>query len=84
KYGIKNIKIVDELFVFNEKHYMKVVDLIIQKGYDLNMWAYARIDTIKPEHLKKIKKAGINWLGLGIESASAVVREGVNKNTRVK
>lgn len=84
KYGIKNIKIVDELFVFNEKHYMKIVDLIIQKGYKLNMWAYARIDTIKLEHLKKMKKAGINWLGLGIESASAVVREGVNKSTRVK
>lgn len=84
KYGIKNIKIVDELFVFNEKHYMTIVDLIIQKGYNLNMWAYARIDTIKLEHLKKMKKAGINWLGLGIESASAVVREGVNKMTRVK
>lgn len=84
KYGIKNIKIIDELFVFNEKHYMTIVDLIIQKGYNLNMWAYARIDTIKLEHLKKIKKAGINWFGLGIESASAVVRDGVNKRTRVK
>ncbi len=84
KYGIKNIKIVDELFVFNEKHYMTIVDLIIQKSYNLNMWAYARIDTIKQEYLKKMKKAGINWLGLGIESASAVVRDGVNKRTRVK
>lgn len=84
KYGIKNIKIVDELFVFNEKHYMTIVDLIIQKDYDLNMWAYARIDTIKLEHLKKIKKAGINWLGLGIESASTVVRDGANKQMKSK
>lgn len=84
KYGIKNIKIVDELFVLHEKHYMKIVDLIIQNGYELNMWAYARVDTIKYENLKKMKKAGINWLGLGIESASTVVRDGANKQMKSK
>ena len=84
KYGIKNIKIVDELFVLNEKHYMKIVDLIIQKGYHLNMWAYARVDTIKFENMQKMKKAGINWLGLGIESASTVVRDGANKQIKRK
>lgn len=31
-----------------------------------------------------MKKAGINWLGLGIESASELVRDGVNKNIRKK
>ncbi len=84
KYGINNIKIVDELFILNEKHYMTIVDLIIQKGYTLNMWAYARVDTIKYENLPKMKKAGINWLGLGIESASTVVRDGANKQMKNK
>ena len=82
KYGIKNIKIADELFILNEKHYMAIVDLVIQKGYDLNLWAYARVDTIKYENLNKMKKAGINWLGLGIESASTAVRDGVNKQLK--
>ena len=84
KYDIKNIKIVDELFVLYDKHYMAIVDLIIQKGYELNMWAYARVDTIKYENLPKMKKAGINWLGLGIESASTVVRDGANKQMKNK
>jgi radical SAM superfamily enzyme YgiQ (UPF0313 family) len=84
RYGIKNIKIVDELFVLNKKHYMGIVDLILQKGYDLNMWAYARVDTVKEEPLRKMKKAGINWLGVGIESASTVVRDGANKQMKVK
>lgn len=84
KYGVKNLKIVDELFVLQEKHYMTIVDMIIQRGYVLNMWAYARIDSIKLEHLKRMKKAGINWLGLGIESVSEFVRDGVNKQMRKK
>ena len=47
------------------------------------MWAYARIDTIKYEHLHKMKKAGINWLG-GIESANTDVRDRANKQMRRK
>jgi radical SAM superfamily enzyme YgiQ (UPF0313 family) len=83
-YGIKNIKIVDELFVLNEKHYMAIIDLLIKNGYDLNIWAYARVDTVKPENLRKMKKAGINWLALGIESANPDVRDGVKKRILVK
>lgn len=82
-YGIKNLKIVDELFVLNEKHYMTIVNSLIGKGYDLNIWAYARVDTVKKENLKKMKKAGINWLALGIESANPDVRDGVQKRMRV-
>lgn len=84
KYKVKNIKIVDELFVLNEKHYMKIVDLLIKKGLNLNFWAYARVDTVKRENLKRMKKAGINWLALGIESANPKVRDGASKQMRTK
>lgn len=84
KYGIKNIKFVDELFILNERHYMTIVKSLIQKGYDLNIWAYARVDTIKPGNLQKMKKAGINWLALGIESANPAVRDGASKKMRVR
>ena len=83
-YGIKNIKIADELFILKEKHYMTILDLLVQRGYELNIWAYARVDTIKPENLKKMKKAGINWLALGIESANPEVRDGASKKMKIK
>jgi anaerobic magnesium-protoporphyrin IX monomethyl ester cyclase len=63
---------------------MKIVDLLIQKGYDLNIWAYARVDTVEQENLHRMKKAGINWLALGIESANPNVRDGALKRMRVK
>jgi len=84
KYKVKNIKIVDELFVLDEKHYMKIVDLLIKKGHGLNIWAYARVDTVNIKNLGKMKKAGINWLALGIESADSSVREGVSKRMKVR
>ncbi len=75
EYGIRNLKIIDELFVFKEDHYMKIVDEIIKRRLDLNIWAYARVDTVKPENLEKMKEAGINWLALGIESGDQNVRK---------
>lgn len=79
KYQIKNLKIVDELFVVKEDHYMAIVEGIIARKLELNIWAYARVDTVKPENLAKMKQAGINWLALGIESANPDVRDGADK-----
>jgi len=78
-HGVKNLKIADEMFVLKEPHFMEICRLIEQRGYDLNIWAYSRIDTIKERHLEQLKNAGINWLGLGIESVSLRVRDDVVK-----
>lgn len=78
-YGIKNIKIIDELFALREDQVTRICDLIIHRGYDLNIWAYARVDTINESMLKKMKQAGIKWLCYGFESASDEVRKSVSK-----
>ncbi len=79
KYGVRNIKIADEMFVLNIPHVEGICDRIIERGYNVNIWAYARVDTVKEGILPKMKKAGINWLALGIESGSKFVRDGANK-----
>tara|TARA_B100001996_G_scaffold377697_1_gene360717 strand:- start:3129 stop:4646 length:1518 start_codon:yes stop_codon:yes gene_type:complete len=81
-YNITNIKIPDEMFVLNPKQVTGICDEIINSGYGkvLNFWAYARIDTLNDdEMLRKMLKAGIRWLALGIESSSKHVRDGVVK-----
>lgn len=82
KYGVRNIKIPDEMFVLHKHHVIGICDLIIERGYDLNIWAYARIDTVQDGFLEKLKKAGFNWLALGIESASDFVRDGALKQLK--
>ena len=77
--GIRNIKIADEMFVLQKQHFLRICELIIERGLDLNIWAYARIDTVKESYLEKLKKAGVNWLALGIESGNKLVRQEVVK-----
>ena len=78
--GVKNIKIADELFVLNPRHFIKICDMLIERDYGFNIWAYSRIDTCKPKYLDKLKKAGVNWLGLGIENPSTVLRKEIHKD----
>lgn len=79
KYGVRNMKLADEMFVLHPKHVEGICDRIIERAYDLNLWAYARVDTVRDGMLEKLKAAGFNWLAFGIESASARVRDDVQK-----
>jgi anaerobic magnesium-protoporphyrin IX monomethyl ester cyclase len=79
KHGVRNVKIADEMFVLNPRHVLGICDGIIERGLDLNIWAYARVDTVKDGMLDKLKRAGFNWLAFGIEAASEHVRDDVDK-----
>ena len=78
-YGIKNIKVLDECFGLKVDHVTEICDRIIDRGYDLNIWAYASVDTIRPQMLEKMKQAGFTWLSYGIESGSKDILKGVSK-----
>jgi len=82
-YGVRNIKFADEMFVLNPRHVMGICDLIIDRGSDLNIWAYARVDTVKDGMLDKLKRAGFHWLAFGIEAANEGVLADVDKRYRV-
>lgn len=80
--GVRHVKFIDEMFVLDENHYCGIAKEIKERGLDtsLNIWAYARVDTVKSERaLNHLKSAGINWLALGIESMSKTVRTGAKK-----
>lgn len=80
-YGVRTFKIIDEMFVLNDRHVRGICTLLADKPYapELNIWAYARVDTVKPAQLALLRAAGIRWLALGIESGSAHVRDGAEK-----
>ena len=74
--GIRNIKIIDELFLFEKDRVVEICDKIVELGVpDLNMSCFVRVDTCSPEILCKMHKAGINWVGIGIESGNLDIRQ---------
>ena len=82
QYDVKHMEIVDDTFTINKKRVHEICDLLIERDYGLNLWAYARTDTVDGDLLNKMKKAGINWVAYGFESGSEIVRHGVRKEQR--
>tara|TARA_Y100000591_G_scaffold56030_1_gene44593 strand:- start:10601 stop:12145 length:1545 start_codon:yes stop_codon:yes gene_type:complete len=80
--GVRTIRIVDEMFLLNPKYYIPLCEKLAERNEDdsLRIWSYSRIDTVKrPEILDLVRKAGIKWLALGIESGDKAVRLEVDK-----
>ncbi len=79
--GVKTLRISDEMFFLNRKYYEPVLRQAIDRGVDFNMWTYSRVDTVRRDYLDLFKKAGVNWLALGVEAGNQVVRQEVSKGS---
>ncbi len=79
--GVTNIKMMDELFALEHKGTREVCELLRAEGLGevVNIWAYARIDTVSEDLLKVLRRAGVRWLAYGIESGNEAIRAGAMK-----
>lgn len=80
--GVRTIRITDEMFLLNPKYYVPLCEKLaeLNKSDDFRFWAYSRVDTVKrPEILSLVRKAGIKWLCLGIESGNKKIRLEISK-----
>ncbi len=79
KRGVKTLRLSDEMFFLNKKYYIPILEGIIKRGLDFNIWAYARVDSVREDQLELFKKAGVEWLALGIEAGNQNVRLEIEK-----
>jgi len=81
-FGVKHLKILDELFITKHKRIEEFCDLLEERNYDLNMWCFARVDSVNPEILQRLKGVGLNWVAYGFESNDEKIVEATNKRCK--
>ena len=79
--GVQTVRISDEMFFLNRRYYEPLLQQIVERDLRLRMWAYARVDTVRPAALESFRRAGIDWLALGIEAGNQTVRREVSKGS---
>jgi len=79
--GVKTLRISDEMFFLNRKYYIPVLQQAIDQDFGFNMWTYSRVDTVRRDALELFKRAGVNWLALGVEAGNQLVRQEVSKGS---
>jgi radical SAM superfamily enzyme YgiQ (UPF0313 family) len=79
--GVQTVRISDEMFFLNRRYYEPLLQQVVERDLGLRMWAYSRVDTVRPAALELFKQAGIDWLALGIEAGNQMVRKEVSKGS---
>jgi len=79
--GVRTLRISDEIFFLNRKYYTPILQQAIDREFGFNMWTYARIDAVRKDALELFKRAGVNWLALGVEAGNQLVRQEVSKGS---
>jgi len=77
--GFGEVNFEDDLFTLNHKHLHAICDDIIARGLKFKWSVFARVDTVNPEVLQKLKLAGCDWLCYGIESGNQQILDIVKK-----
>lgn len=82
-YGVHTIRLSDEMFFLDKRYFEPYLNKLVGMGIgkDLLMWAYSRIDTVRPRYLELFRNAGVHWLALGIEAADQKIRKEITKGT---
>ena len=82
--GFKEVNFEDDLVTFNHKHLNAICDEIIGRGLKFNWSAFARVDTVNPEILSKMRGAGCTWISYGVESGNQQILDIVKKKITIK
>ena len=84
RFGIREIDIFDYEFTGVRSRTMEICRLLQEKKLDLTWVCRSRVDTVDPQLLEEMKKAGCSRIYFGLESGEQAILNNVNKGINLK
>jgi radical SAM superfamily enzyme YgiQ (UPF0313 family) len=81
--GFTEITIEDDLFTLYRKHFLAVCGELIRRDTGIRWNAFSRVDTISPEIVETMAKAGCQAICFGVESGNQEVLDLVKKKSNL-
>jgi radical SAM superfamily enzyme YgiQ (UPF0313 family) len=78
-YGIREISFYDDTFTASKNNVVELCHLILAKKIKFSWSCFARVDTVIPELLLLMKKAGCHQIMYGFETADEKILKIINK-----
>jgi radical SAM superfamily enzyme YgiQ (UPF0313 family) len=79
--GFTEITIEDDLFTLYRKHFLAVCGELIRRDTGIRWNAFSRVDTITPEIVETMARAGCQAICFGVESGNQEMLDLVKKNS---
>jgi radical SAM superfamily enzyme YgiQ (UPF0313 family) len=73
------VNMADDLFTANKKHCLGVCDEILRRGLKTKWTSFARVDTVSPEVLTRMKEAGCTAVSFGVETGNREILKTIRK-----
>jgi radical SAM superfamily enzyme YgiQ (UPF0313 family) len=83
-FGIRHIQFVDDLFLASKIRTLALCDLIIDNSLNMTWSCTARVDTVKPDVLKRMHQAGCWEISFGLETGSNELLQKMEKAARIE
>ncbi|PIR18033.1 MAG: hypothetical protein COV46_01600 [Deltaproteobacteria bacterium CG11_big_fil_rev_8_21_14_0_20_49_13] len=84
EYGIKDILFDDDCAPLLKARFERLLDMLIESDLGLSWSCNSRIDIVRPDVLKKMKRAGCWQIAYGIESGSQKILDFYKKGITLK
>ncbi len=81
--GFTEITIEDDLFTLYRKHFLAVCDELIRRDTGIRWNAFSRVDTISPEIVEIMARAGCQAICFGVESGNQEILDLVKKKSNL-
>jgi radical SAM superfamily enzyme YgiQ (UPF0313 family) len=79
--GFTEITIEDDLFTLYKKHFLAVCGELVRRNTGIRWNAFSRVDTINPETVATMARAGCQAICFGVESGNQEMLDLVKKNS---
>ncbi|MGH7342371.1 MAG: B12-binding domain-containing radical SAM protein, partial [Candidatus Rokuibacteriota bacterium] len=79
--GFREITIEDDLFTLYRKHFLAVCGELIRRDTGIRWNAFSRVDTITPEIVETMARAGCQAICFGVESGNQEILDLVKKKS---
>ena len=83
-YGVRHIMFVDDLFLASKVRVTQLCNMILEAGLKMTWSCTARVDTVKPDVLDLMKKAGCWEISFGLETGSNELLQQMDKAAEVE
>ena len=81
-YGIREISFYDDTFTTNRKRVERLCSLMLSEKLRVSWSCFARVDTVSPDILRLMKKAGCHQINYGFESVDEDILKAINKRVK--
>ncbi|MFO7987533.1 MAG: radical SAM protein [Desulfatiglandaceae bacterium] len=80
---VRHIRFTDDNFTANKGRLQAVLEMMIREGFGFTWSSFARASALTPELVKLMKRAGCEFVDLGLESGSQRILDNMDKRLEI-